>query len=74
MTVAELITILQTMPQDLPVSINDEENGIFYKDIDNVFQYDGDVEYGDRACVTLVVNETILITCTSITIKDGSST
>lgn len=57
MTVAELITILQTMLQDLPVSINDEENGIFYKDVDDVFQCDENKVYGDRACVCLVVNE-----------------
>lgn len=57
MTVAELITILQTMFQDLPVSINDEENGIFYKDVDDVFQCDENIKFGDRACVCLVVNE-----------------
>jgi hypothetical protein len=56
MTVAELIAILQTMLQDLPVSINDEENGNFYEDVKDAFQYDGDVEFGDRACVCLNVN------------------
>jgi len=57
MTVAELIAKLQQCDPNLPVSVNDEANGNFIEDIDAVFFCPEDKEYGDRACVTLVVNE-----------------
>ena len=44
MTVAELIAILQTMPQDLPIEINDNEGGqIIY--IDSVDSFPEDEDY-----------------------------
>jgi len=57
MTVAEIIAQLQQMPQDLPVSVNDECGGVFHEDVTFVFRVDADVEHGDRECVILVVNE-----------------
>ena len=51
MTVAELIARLQTMPQDMPVSVNDEDGANFHEDVDGVFVIQEDKEYGDRACV-----------------------
>ena len=57
MTVAELISLLKQLPQDLPVSVNDEGGGVFHEDVDWVFSRPEDLKYGDRACVILVVNE-----------------
>ncbi len=46
MTVAELIAILQTMPQDLPVEINDNMGGqIIYIDSVEEFDLDGEDDY-----------------------------
>ena len=54
MTVAELISLLKMLPQDIPVSVNDEAGGTFHEDVEFVFSApkDGD----DRACAILVVN------------------
>jgi hypothetical protein len=56
MTVAELIEVLKTMPQDLPVHINDECGGILHEDIDFVFEVAADPEYGEEAAVVIAVN------------------
>jgi hypothetical protein len=56
MTVAELIEKLKTMPQDLPVHINDEVGGIYHEEIDAVFDIAEDPEYGDEAAVVISVN------------------
>ena len=46
MTVAELIAILQTMPQDLPIEINDNEGGqIIYIDSVDHFDLEGEDDY-----------------------------
>lgn len=55
MTVAELIALLQTMPQDLPVSVNDECGHTFHEDVAGVFHCPADPVYDDRECVVLVV-------------------
>jgi hypothetical protein len=59
MTVAELIGLLKQLPQDAPVSVNDELGGVFHEDVECVMYLPEDIqkEYGDRACVVLVVNE-----------------
>jgi hypothetical protein len=57
MTVAELINQLQKLPQNLPVSINDIGNGNFIEDIDYVWHSPVDLEYGDRECVVIGVND-----------------
>lgn len=59
MTVAELIAKLQTMDPTLPVSVNDETGGAFHEDIDFIYFGEANEEYGDRACVVLVVNECV---------------
>jgi hypothetical protein len=56
MTVSELIEKLKTMPQDLPVHINDECGGNFHEDIDAVFDIAADPEWGDEAAVIIAVN------------------
>lgn len=56
MTVAELIEKLKTMPQDLPVHINDECGGSLHEDIDCVFDIAADPEFGDEASVVIAVN------------------
>jgi hypothetical protein len=56
MTVAQLIELLKQLPQDAPVSVNDEGSGIFHEDIDTVFYVPVDPVYGDRAAAILVVN------------------
>lgn len=56
MTVAELIAQLQTLPQDLPVSVNDELGGTFHEDVEIAYEMEMDETYGDRACVVLSVN------------------
>lgn len=57
MTVAELIKILQTLPQDLQVSVNDEVNGIYHESIGTPFVVPYDEISGDSACVCFPVNE-----------------
>ena len=57
MTVSELIGLLKQLPQDAPVSVNDEGGGNFHEDVEFVFSQPENKEYGDRACVILVVNE-----------------
>jgi hypothetical protein len=56
MTVAQLIGLLKQLPQDAPVSVNDEQGGNFHEDVETVFYVPENKEYGDRACVILVVN------------------
>jgi hypothetical protein len=56
MTVAQLIELLKQLPQDAPVSVNDEQGGIFHEDVDTVFYVPENPEYGDRACAIIVVN------------------
>lgn len=61
-TVAQLIAKLQTMPQDLPVEINDNGNGAIYdlsEDDVDLFEADNialDLEDGDYPVVVLQVN------------------
>jgi hypothetical protein len=57
MTVSELIGLLKQLPQDAPVSVNDEQGGVFHEDVEWVFYRPEDKKYGDRACAILVVNE-----------------
>ena len=57
MTVAELIAVLQTMPQDLPVEINNHHIGSVSW-VDQVDQYDEtweafDAAEGDYPCVVI---------------------
>ena len=59
MTVAELIAKLQAMDPTLPVSVQDENGGVFHEDIDFIYFGEENKEYGDRACVVLVVNECV---------------
>lgn len=56
MTVSELIEKLKTLPQDMPVHINDECGGVLHEDIDCVFEIAADPEYGDAASVVIAVN------------------
>jgi hypothetical protein len=56
MTVAQLIELLKQLPQDAPVSVNDEQGGNFHEDVETVFYVPVDPVYGDRAAVILVVN------------------
>jgi hypothetical protein len=56
MTVAELIEQLKQLPQDAPVSVNDEAGGTFHEDVEAAWYCPEDREHGDRACVVLVVN------------------
>ena len=56
MTVAQLIAKLQALPQNLPVHINNEGDGILHEDIDAVFDIAEDAEWGDEAAVILAVN------------------
>ena len=60
MIVAELIEQLRQLPQDLKVTVNDEDNGNFYS---NMFLYHWKPEegnsYDDEECVVLVVNEVV---------------
>jgi hypothetical protein len=56
MTVAQLIELLKQLPQDAPVSVNDELGGTFHEDVECAFYVPEDLEHGDRACVILVVN------------------
>jgi hypothetical protein len=55
MIVSELIALLQKMPPDMPVHINDETGGKYIKDIDCVFFMQANEEYGDEAAVVIVV-------------------
>ena len=46
MTVAELIAVLQTMPQDYPIEINDNMGGqIIYIDSVDQFDLEGEEDY-----------------------------
>jgi uncharacterized protein with NRDE domain len=56
MTVAQLIELLKQLPQDAPVSVNDEGSGIFHEDVECAFYVPENPEYGDRACAIIVVN------------------
>jgi hypothetical protein len=58
MTVAQLIGLLNQLPQDAPVSFNDEGGGTFHEDVDAAYYLPEFREYGirARACVVLVVN------------------
>ena len=56
MIVAELIEKLKTMPQDLPVHINDEAGGVYHDEIDAVFDIEDDTEHGDESAVVISVN------------------
>jgi hypothetical protein len=56
MTVAELIAILQTMPQDAPVAVNDNRRGNFYDTVDQVDHFAEDFADGDPEVVVLQVN------------------
>jgi hypothetical protein len=56
MTVSQLIELLKQLPQDAPLSVNDEQGGNFHDDVEGVFYVPEDKQYGDRACVILVVN------------------
>lgn len=57
MTVAELIAILQTMPQDAPVAVNDFRRGNFYETVDGVDHFDADWSPGDPEVVVIQVGE-----------------
>jgi len=59
MTVSELIAILQTMPQDAPVAVNDFRRGNFYKTVDGVDHFDADWGHtaGDPEVVVIQVGE-----------------
>ncbi len=57
MTVSELIAILQTLPQDLPVGVNDEGNGIFHEVTGEPFLSEDTDEEGIGPCVVIPVNE-----------------
>jgi hypothetical protein len=56
MTVAELIEKLKTMPQHLPVGVNDEAGGRWHPMIDTVFEIEDETEDGDEAAVVIAVN------------------
>jgi hypothetical protein len=56
MKVSELILKLQSLPQDLPVCINNEGAGEYHDEIDTVFQIDDDPENGDEAAVVIAIN------------------
>lgn len=56
MTVAQLIELLKQLPQDAPVSVNDEGGGNFHEDVECVFYVPKNQEHGDRACAIIVVN------------------
>jgi hypothetical protein len=47
---------LKQLPQHVPVSVNDERGATFHEDVETVFYLPEFREYGDRACVVLVVN------------------
>jgi hypothetical protein len=55
MTVAELIAILQTMPQNVQVMVNDNRNGIFHEELD-VDYFAAHPKYHEPAMVVLQVN------------------
>ena len=56
MTVAELIAILQTMPQDFPIEVNDNNGGQIYpiEQVDCFTELDD--ELGDYPVVVIQVN------------------
>lgn len=55
MTVAQLIELLKTMPQHLPVCVNDEGAGVYHEEIDAVFEIEDDTN-SDEAAVVISVN------------------
>jgi hypothetical protein len=55
MNVAQLIELLKQLPQDAPVSVNDEGNGIFHEDVEAAYYVPEFPEYDERACVVLTV-------------------
>lgn len=61
MTVAELIDLLQQVPQHLPVTVCDESEGVFHEFIDFVYHYvpDEGSEDEDPEGVVIVVNECV---------------
>lgn len=58
MTVSELVTILQTMPQDLPVEVNDNGAGNIHEiySVDHFDWSDLDPDGGDEPGVYIQVN------------------
>jgi hypothetical protein len=56
MTVAELIAILQALPQDAQVAVNDNRRGNFYDTVDQVDHFEEDFADGDPEVVVLQVN------------------
>jgi hypothetical protein len=53
MTVAELIEVLKTMPQDVTVEVNDNGGGEVHG-IDQVDYFEADADFDE--CVTIQVN------------------
>ena len=56
MTVAELITVLQTMPQDAPVAVNDNHGGIWHPTVEGVDHFAEDWWEDEPEVVVLQVN------------------
>lgn len=54
MTVAELIAVLQTFPQDTVVNVNNNEGGIFHEEVHSVNFFEEDSM--DPARVVIQVN------------------
>lgn len=60
MTVGELIAKLQGLNPDLPISVNDEDGGNWYENVDFVYEFTPDPKYPeDQPCVVIVVNECV---------------
>jgi hypothetical protein len=61
MTVAELIEILKTMPQDYPVEINDNMNGqmIYIDSVDCFRPEDIDPEFTDEDYPSVVIQANV---------------
>ena len=57
MKVAELIAILQKMPQDVQVAINGVNDGAFYETIESIVHVPVNEEYNDPAWVVIEVND-----------------
>jgi hypothetical protein len=53
MTVAELIEVLKTMPQDVVVEVNDNGGGEVYA-VEGVDYFEADADFDE--CVTIQVN------------------
>lgn len=58
MLVRELIAILQELPQDVPVQINDEDYSVLFEEIDreDVFLYTGTDQPGDETAVIISIS------------------